>query len=389
MARERKARLTVALQVALVMVGLAALVMLTTTDALRICDENVTDAGERVELCRRATLTDPIAILWFGLALAGLWPWLSKVSIFGLSLERRVREAEGAIDRVSSAVQTLRLESAASASASTQLNFILDRDTFLDRDSLSLQVAKDRVDAVGEAEGATEDTSEVIKTGAASSDRSPAELRLAKELTSDSLRVQLLAEWEHLRLLAYDDPTGLHPTEPLSQSGLRSEVELVRRVRNSVAHSKALPDGAVEEAVAVAQQVSDVLLRLTMGKDTAGGRYERSVISTLPAALPMANVVLSADLDSKVVTDAIIHLPDERIAVEVRYNPTPAIIARASEYLARVVAVGEADRGVIIANTLPSQLERDLPGRTALVFWPEGEVPDLLARRVLSTKHGQ
>ena len=121
---QRRRRLIGGVAIAIIVVALtAAFVSFVRVD---VCNDEVTQAGQVVEVCRRLEATDPPAL---GLALVvlaalGLGGFFSEVGFLGISLKRDLKDAKDAAESAKKAAESARIASERAAEVSQAANSI-------------------------------------------------------------------------------------------------------------------------------------------------------------------------------------------------------------------------------------------------------------------------
>lgn len=231
----------------------AALVLYCAWGALtnsfeRCVDEHRDDAI--VTLCGPPAITDASVLAVAAVFLILVWPDLSEFGAFGLSLKRRVENAEetakSAVDKateVATELHLTRIQIATAATASSQAIVV---------------IGKDQLDQV--VEDAPRKVDEFLESGAVrvdsvdggSADENPA--------------IALLAAWEYINeraaLTRPYSSADLGDDIRQFRSAFGRELDIVRGVRNAVAHAVPVSQSEIASALEVANELKRALGRL-------------------------------------------------------------------------------------------------------------------------------
>lgn len=131
-----------------VAVGVAALVI--GFARVDVCDEQLTDSGNVVEVCRHLQITDPPIIAAGLVVLAALGTFFTEVGAFGVSLKRDVRDAKAAATDALDAARSAETASRSAADAATAAE-----RTATDSQTVSAKAREVAEHASGAAQSAT------------------------------------------------------------------------------------------------------------------------------------------------------------------------------------------------------------------------------------------
>ncbi|WP_156925967.1 hypothetical protein [Glycomyces arizonensis] len=216
---------------------------------LRTCSEAV--AGNTIrEICGPVTMVDPRIALPILLGAILILPDMSEVGILGLSLKKRVEEAERQVAQFELRIleQELRITSASQSAASAQVNFGGD-----------LMFTQDAVER--SRNGVSEKRRKFLSGEDSGPDWDPS------PQPNMELVWQLLSNWEFL-----SEALGLAGYRRAFVNGAQSkyknyvsrfrsqfeeELRIVQTARNTVAHARHIPDEELEEAVYLSRELME------------------------------------------------------------------------------------------------------------------------------------
>ncbi|UXA16743.1 hypothetical protein [Mycobacterium sp. SMC-4] len=246
-----------------------------------ICSlETVTgeDGSTETRTCDGPSVTDAGVVAVALLILLMLAPDMSEVGVFGLSFKARLQAAEGKAaaseakaDKLETQLhmQSLRVDNLAAANAQATGNNVFIGEEFLKRLSSDLP-DKGRVFLEGLVPPLTK--------GLAPSPLASDTQEGSPDRVDARLALQLIDNWEMLAatldLPPYRPGRDAVPRVPVTaedshrfRNVFADELQIVRAARNTVAHSAPISNDDLQKAVAMSEQLLDILRRTPRGWD--------------------------------------------------------------------------------------------------------------------------
>lgn len=117
-ADSKNLRLQLWLRIGAVVLFAGVIVAAVATSGWMVCDDEVTQGGNVVKVCRHLQVTDPAVVAGAALLVVALAAFFSEVGAFGFSLKREVADARDAADSARAAAKSAKLAARTAAKVS-------------------------------------------------------------------------------------------------------------------------------------------------------------------------------------------------------------------------------------------------------------------------------